>query len=134
MKCKSKIHSVWRYTSHLSLWIFALVIVLVLARIALPFAVKSFVNHKLNGAQDYSGKIGDVDIGLWRGGYKIHQIRIIKKTGDIQSPLFSATEVDLSVEWRELFHGAVVGEVTLRQPQVNFVMGPTPVTNPEWPG
>ena len=89
-------------------------------------SLKAYVNHQLRQSQDYAGKIGDVDIGLWRGGYKIHQIRIIKKTGDIQSPLFSATEVDLSVEWRELFHGAVVGEVTLRQPQVNFVMGPTP--------
>ena len=126
MKCKFNIHSVWRRASHISLWVFAFVILLILARIALPFVVESFVNHKLNEAKDYTGKIGDVDMKLWRGGYRIHKIQIDKKTGGVQSPLFSASEIDLSVQWRELFHGAVVGEVTLQQPQVNFVMGPTP--------
>jgi hypothetical protein len=91
MKCKFNIHSVWRRASHISLWVFAFVILLILARIALPFVVESFVNHKLNEAKDYTGKIGDVDMKLWRGGYRIHKIQIDKKTGGVQSPLFSAS-------------------------------------------
>jgi len=126
VKSKFNIQSALRRAPHISLLIFVAVVLLIVARIVLPLAVKSFVNHRLNEAKEYSGTIGDVDIELWRGGYRIHQIRIVKRTGDVQSPLFSAPEVDLSVEWRELFHGAVVGEVTLCQPQVNFVMGPTP--------
>jgi hypothetical protein len=99
----------------------AAVLLLIAARIALPFVVKSYVNHKLNAAPGYAGKIGDVDMKLWRGGYRIHEVEILRKTGATRSPLFSALEVDLAVEWRELFHGAVVGEVVLWQPKINFV-------------
>jgi hypothetical protein len=67
-----------------------------------------------------------VSMRLWRGGYRIHRINIFKKNGGVASPLFSAGEVDLSIEWRELFHSAIVGEVITRQPRINFVMGPTP--------
>lgn len=66
-----------------------------------------------------------MDMRLWRGGYRIHQIEILKKTGGVKSPLFSATQVDLSIESWELFHGSVVGEVFLREPQINFVNDPT---------
>jgi hypothetical protein len=63
---------------------------------------------------------------LWRGGYRIHQIEIFKKSGKVSSPLFSANEVDLAIEWRELFHGAVVGAVLMKEPHINIVTGPTP--------
>jgi Domain of Unknown Function (DUF748) len=126
MKQIFDIHSILRRVSRTSRWISGLIILLIVARIILPFAMKAYVNHKLNEAQEYSGKIQDVDIALWRGGYRIHQVQILKKNGNVRSPLFAASEVDLAVEWRELFHGAVVGEVVLRQPRVNFVMGPTP--------
>ena len=126
MNWRFDFHSVWSRLTRLSPWIFFVIILLVAARLVLPLAVKAYVNHKLNQAQDYAGKIGGVSMRLWRGGYRIHQVEILKKTGGVQSPLFSASEVDLSIEWRELLHGAVVGEVILWQPQVNFVMGPTP--------
>jgi hypothetical protein len=106
-------------------WIFILVVLLVAARIALPFAVKAYVNHELNEAKDYAGKIGAVQLRLWRGGYRIHQIEILKRSGGVQSPLFSAREVDLQIAWRDLIHGAVVGEAVLWQPRVNIVAGPT---------
>jgi uncharacterized protein YhdP len=125
MKRNLDLHPLWRRVSRISPWILVVLILLIAARIALPFTVKAYVNHQLNKAADYTGKIGDVHMRLWRGGYRINQIEIQKKTGGIQSPLFSASEVDLSVEWRELFHGAMVGEVVLREPHLNFVMGPT---------
>jgi hypothetical protein len=126
MNWKSYIHSFGYRLKRVSRWVFILLIVLVLARISMPYAVKSLVNHKLGEAHDYTGKIGDVDIRLWRGGYRIHDIQILKKGGNVHSPLFSAPELDLLIQWRELFHGSVVGEISLQQPQVNFVMGPTP--------
>jgi hypothetical protein len=83
----------------------AAVLLLIAARIALPFVVKSYVNHKLNAAPGYAGKIGDVDMKLWRGGYRIHEVEILRKTGATRSPLFSALEVDLAVEWRHSRRG-----------------------------
>jgi hypothetical protein len=126
MNWKSHIHSFERWLKKLSLWVFILATLLIVARITLPFAVKAVVNHQLNKSHDYTGSIGDVDMKLWRGGYRIHDIRILKKSGDVKTPLFSAPEIDLSIQWRELFHGSIVGEISLHQPQVNFVMGPTP--------
>jgi uncharacterized protein involved in outer membrane biogenesis len=115
------VHSRWGRASRMSQWILFVIIFLVVIRIALPGAVKAYVNHKLNEAKDYTGKIGDVDMKLWRGGYRIRQIQILRKAGNVQSPLFSAPEIDLSVEWWELFHGTVVGKAILWQPHIDFV-------------
>jgi hypothetical protein len=126
MEIHKHIHSLWHRASRLARWIFVLVILLIGIRIVLPYAVKAYVNHKLNASRDYSGKVGDIEMRLWRGGYRIYQIQILKKNGAVPSPLFSASEVDLLIEWRELCHGSLVGQVVLRQPHVNFATGPTP--------
>ncbi|HEV2696240.1 MAG TPA: DUF748 domain-containing protein [Verrucomicrobiae bacterium] len=126
MKDTLNIRSKWRRLSRTMQWIVVVVIVLIIVRIALPYGIKAYVNHKLNEAHDYTGKIGDVTMKLWRGGYRIHQIGILKRDGTVQSPLFSASELDLTIDWRELLHGSVVGEVVMTQPHINFVMGPTP--------
>jgi hypothetical protein len=116
----------WRRASPFMRWALMIIVFLIAIRIALPFVVKAYVNHELNTAHDYSGKIGSINMALWRGGYRIHQIQILKKDGSVKSPLFSAPEVDLLVEWRELFHGSIVGEIVLRQPKLNFVSGLDP--------
>ena len=126
MKRSFDFRSGWRRASRVSRWIFYIVISLIAARLALPYAVKTYVNGKLNEAGDYTGRVGDVNMKLWRGGYRIQQIQFFKKSGEVASPLFSAPEMDLSIERRELFHGAVVGEITIREPHINIVVGPTP--------
>jgi hypothetical protein len=126
-KTKSFLSHRWKKVSRRSRWIMGVVVgLLVITRLALPFAVKSYVNHQLRKNSSYSGTIGDVDIGLWRGAYRIHDIQIFKKTGGVKVPFFAAPEMDLSIQWKELFHGAVVGEVVMSRPKVNFVSGPTP--------
>jgi hypothetical protein len=121
MKRKSHLHSWFRRDRRGWQWLLFLVVLLVVTRAALPFAVKAYVNRELDAAHDYTGKIGGVDIRLWRGGYRIHQVEILKRTCDVPSPLFSAKQMDFTIDWRELFHGAVVGEVFFLEPRVNFV-------------
>lgn len=118
--------SSWRRASLTVRWLLIVVLVLVLIRIALPYVLESYVNHALNKSRAYGGRIGHVNMQLWRGGYGIHQIEIFKKDGKVRSPLFSAQQVDLSIEWRELIQGSLVGEVIMHQPRINFVEGPTP--------
>jgi hypothetical protein len=84
------------------------------------------VNKQLAKIPDYSGKVERIHVHLWRGAYEIDNISITKTEGSVPTPLFSAAMIDLSVQWRELFHGAIVGEVLLNQPEVNFVTAPTP--------
>lgn len=103
-----------------------LFLLLLLVRISLPFFVRDYVNHQLNQARDYGGRLGGIELQLWRGQYSIRSLQILKKTGGIPAPLFSVERMDLSIEWRELLHGSVVGKVIMHQPHLNFVIGPDP--------
>src|SRR5690606_39605074 len=80
-----------------------LIIVLILIRIALTYVVKDYVNKELDNIPEYKGSIEDVDINLWRGAYQIQGVKLLKTTGKIPVPFFSADEIDLSVEWGAIF-------------------------------
>jgi hypothetical protein len=102
----------------------ALALLLIGARAAAPTLIQRYVNRVLDRIEGYHGSIGDVDLSLLRGAYTIEDVRIDKDTGKVPVPLFRSREVDLSVEWRALFDGSLVGEVWLDRPEVNFVSGP----------
>lgn len=115
-----------RWSSRLrgGLFAFALVAGALLAvRAVLPEVVKRYVNRTLDRAEGFDGRVGDVDLALWRGQYSIEDVEIVKTDGDVPVPLFAAPRVDLSVEWGALFRGALVGTVLARSPEVNFVGG-----------
>jgi hypothetical protein len=99
----------------------ALVVLLVAARIALPFVVEDFANRKLAALESYDGHVGDIDIHLWRGAYSIDDIVIVKRGAARPVPFFRATRLDLSVEWRSLLKGSVVAEAEFISPQINLV-------------
>lgn len=98
---------------------------LLAARAAAPVFVQRYANRVLDRTEGYRGSIGDVDLSLWRGSYSIQDVEIEKSTGKVPVPFFRARTVDLSLEWRALFDGSLVGEVWLEEPQLNFVAGPT---------
>lgn len=114
------------FRSRQALYCLAGLIVFLLAmRLAMPFALRSYVNHQLNRSKDYSGNIGRVTVHLWRGAYQVHDIHIFKTSGHIPVPFFSTRVLDLSLEWSELFHGSVVSKIAMQEPSLNFVSGPT---------
>ena len=101
-----------------------LALLLLGARAAAPTLIQRYVNRVLDRTEGYRGSIGDVDLALVRGGYTIEDVRMDKDTGKVPVPLFRAREVDLSIEWRALFDGSLVGEVWFDRPELNFVSGP----------
>ena len=105
--------------------VLVLVIAVIALRLALPTLVQNYVNEKLDELPDYDGQIGDVDIHLIRGAYSIDDVDILKTTGAVPVPFFSARKVDFSVEWREILHGALVGEIHVDGCSVNFVKAET---------
>jgi hypothetical protein len=102
-----------------------ILLLLVIVRLALPWIVLKYVNHVLADIEQYEGKVGDIDIALFRGAYVIRDIRLDKKAEMGQKmdtiPFFTAKEIDLSVEWRSIFKGSFVGEIEVAKPVVNFV-------------
>jgi hypothetical protein len=123
---EQKVESRWLRMARWARWVIViLVVLLVAARLALPWAIKDYVNKRLQHIPDYSGSIGDIDVHLWRGAYEIRSIKIFKSSGEVPVPFFSSPSIDLAVEWRELFHRSLVATVVMTKPEVNFVNGPT---------
>ncbi len=99
---------------------------LIVFRLILPYIVLKYVNKTLANIHQYYGHVEDIDIALIRGAYVIRDIRIEKKDslGMIDSiPFFTAPVIDLSVQWKAIFKGRVVGEIYVEDPIINFVNG-----------
>jgi hypothetical protein len=98
-----------------------LVVLLIAARLALPSALRWYVNGVIDRNPLYDGKIGQIEVHLLRGAYTIDDVRLLKTTGDVPVPLFAAKRMDLAIQWDALLHGKVVGRVRIEQPELNFV-------------
>ncbi len=100
----------------------SVVALLVVIRLILPYVVLHYANKSLAEMKGYYGHIRDIDLAIIRGAYKIDRIYINKldSTTNKQTPFFGAKEVDLSVEWKALFHGSIVGELVFEEPSLRF--------------
>lgn len=97
-------------------------VLLVSVRLALPYVVLHYLNKTLATMEGYYGKAEDIDIALIRGAYEIDSIYLNKvdSTTQKQTPFFGASQIDLSVEWKALFHGSIVGELVFENPMIRF--------------
>ncbi len=129
----------WRNRSVISRCALIVLVALCGLRLALPYWIRNYVNAQLRASPEYNGHIQDVTFHLWRGAYKVKNVEIFRAGGQIKEPFFAAKQVDLSVEWEELFHGALAASIVMDEPEVNFVVGPTSDqsqvgTNTSWIG
>ena len=99
-----------------------IIVILVAIRIALPFIAKSYLNKTLSNLEEYTGHVYDVDISLIRGAYVIDSLIISKRNSSIEKPFFTSDKIDISLEWKSLFKGAIVGEFVFTKPTLNFIM------------
>lgn len=105
------------------------IVLIVGLRIALPSIILKVVNKQLTMIDDYEGHVDDVDLFIIAGCYKIQGIELNKTGGEIPVPFFAAEGIDISLEWKALFQGAIVGEIEVNKPMLNFVKGPTEETS-----
>ena len=116
---------VWDWLRRFQIALVVLALILVLARLALPFAIRDYVNRQLREVPEYGGEVGAIHVNLWRGAYEILDLKLVKTAGEVPVPFVRIPHMDLSIEWPQLLQGAVVGEVEMTRPEVNFVSGPT---------
>jgi len=90
-------------------------------RLYLPTLVKDYIIETLNKIPDYQGRVDRVRINLLRGTYSISGIELNKANHQVPIPFFTAARMDLSVSWKEIIHGALVGTLNLETPVLNFV-------------
>lgn len=111
----SGVHKKW------AIGIFVVVCLLIALRLALPSILLSYVNRTLEKIEGYDARIADIDVALWRGGYVIRGLEMVKVKSGIKTPFVEIPETELSIEWNALLEGKVVGEVVLQSPKINFV-------------
>jgi len=104
-------------------WYFTgFIILIILIRLILPYVVLHLVNKNLATMKGYYGHVKDIDLAIIRGAYKVDSIYLNKKdtVTQKQTPFFAASVIDLSVEWKSLLKGSIVGEVVMNKPMVKF--------------
>lgn len=102
-----------------------ILIVLLAARIYLNIWLLDYVNKVLGGIDGYQASVHSIDIELYRGAYRIHDLKVYKKTGNIPTPFIDIAQIDLSIQWGALFHGRIVSDVDLDRPILNFATSPS---------
>ncbi|MBX3724521.1 MAG: DUF748 domain-containing protein [Xanthomonadales bacterium] len=112
-------------TRRRTVWMVVAVLLLaaVAIRLLLPGIVRDSLNARMASMGDYTGSVQDVSLAIWRGAYRLRDLRIEKATGDLAVPLLEAPRVGISISWNDLLRGAVVAEVLFDGPTVHFVDG-----------
>ena len=100
----------------------SIAVILIGLRIALPFILENVINDKLDNLEDYTGRVEDVDLRLFRGAYTIDTVTVQKRTDTVPVPFFAADRIELSLQWDALFDGAIVGSITAFYPRLNFTV------------
>ncbi len=100
----------------------AIIVLLIVIRLLLPGIVLRYANKTLANIDGYYGQVADIDIALYRGAYQIDKLYLNKvdSASGEQTEFFRVDHVDLSVEWRALFRGALVGELLFEAPTLIF--------------
>lgn len=102
--------------------IISIILLLIVIRIFLPYVVLYFANERLAKVHGYYGHIDDIDIALYRGAYGVNDI-YLNKVDTVtrkQTDFFKAENIDLSVEWKALLGGSIVGELVFNEPNLVF--------------
>jgi hypothetical protein len=120
------LHRVRRWPRRTLITIAVVAVVLVAARVALPYFVKHKVNERLASIPGYAGYVEDIGIALVRGAYSLDDVAIYRMDGAARVPFFMAKYIDFSVAWRELIRGKVVSEIYAKDLELNFVTAETP--------
>ena len=92
-------------------------------RAALPTLVAKHVNRVINDIRGMAGSVQDVDLHLWRGAFSIHGLELYQLGARGRYPMLSAPRTELSIDWKALWHGAVVGEIVAYDPRISIIAG-----------
>ncbi len=121
----------------LSVTVLVLVVLLIAARIAAPWIIRAAINDRLASLDGYSGHVEDIDLHLWRGAYKMKELRLTRTIEEEQAPFLSAATLDFSLSWGEILKGRIRSEITADNVDAVYVVlheedEATPLDEPRW--
>jgi hypothetical protein len=112
--------------------ILGILALLIVIRLILPYIILHYANKTLaNNIHGYYGHIDDIDLSIYRGAYIINAIYLNKvdSVSKKQTEFFKSSAIDLSIEWRALFHGSIVGKLILDSPVLIFTKDKTELSD-----
>jgi hypothetical protein len=96
---------------------------------ATPYYLRNFINAKGSSLPDYHLHVNWVEIHPWNCSMDIQTAVLAKKSNAIPVPFFTCPRIHIAMQWEEILHMTLRSRITLTDPVVNFVQGPTPDTS-----
>jgi hypothetical protein len=90
-----------------------------------PSELRNYLNKRGGQLPDYRFHTREVEIHLWNCSLDLVDVQLVKKSGDIPVPFFICPRVRIAMQWREILHANLRSSISLIQPVVNFVQGPS---------
>ncbi len=111
--------------------VLSIIALLIIFRLLLPYIILHYCNKTLSHLDGYYGHIQDIDVALYRGAYQIKDMYLNKMDNKTkkQTGFFKVDNIDLSVQWKALFHGRLVGEMEVNKPTLIFTKNKTGITD-----
>jgi hypothetical protein len=102
-----------------------------------PVMLRNYLNKRGAELPDYICHIDSIQLDLLTCGINLSNVSLVKRTGHIPVPFFHCPGVYIALQWNQVLHGSLRSSITLSQPVVNFVEGPTQdqsqtFLEPEW--
>ncbi|HQV53172.1 MAG: DUF748 domain-containing protein [Flavobacteriales bacterium] len=99
--------------------------ILLLLRIALPYVLLRVANDRLSKIPGYYGHIDDLDLAIIRGAYQLERFDLqrVDTVSLERTPFIASKLIDISIEWRALFKGSLVGVIEADEPRLRFTIG-----------
>lgn len=107
-----------------------IITILIIFRIILPSILLSEANKYLSEfSPTYYLHMKDLDISIIRGAYRFEEI--IGKIKDNNKSFLTIKTVDVSIAWREIFHGRIVTDIVTENLDFLFLKDMTKLSNPK---
>lgn len=100
-----------------------LIMIGIAVRVAMPYAMKAWLNQRLASLGNYQGHVEDVHVALWRGAYELRGVHIQQLNSAVDEPLFAAPVMEIQVLWFALMKGTVVARIRALEPTISFAAG-----------
>jgi len=117
--------------------LFVLLVVFLTIWYTTPYILRDYLNRRGSELPDYKLNIHWIEINPIACQIRLKDIVLEKKSNKIPVPFFTGKTVLVAMQWTQLIHLDFRSNITLQEPVVNFVNGPTPETSqtilePEW--